>query len=198
MIKNSVKVNLCAVRGVVVIGWGSNNVYSIYLGNKEVVSTINIPKSQYNTKIDNTNKNNKEIDEEFSEKISTLSVDSEKNSPSDHITEEQIHVYKSKITIDINDASWARFTPTGSMVPVIDENANSIELKPKTTEDIKVGDIVSYKSDYADGIIIHRIVEISYDDNGWYARLKGDSLNEPDPGKIRFNQIEGVVVGIIY
>jgi hypothetical protein len=122
----------------------------------------------------------------------------DKPSPSDHIKEHQIHVYKNRIIIDIENAAWARFTDTNSMDPVIDIRSNSIEISPKDPDDIQLGDIISYKSNYADGIIIHRVVLIGYDEKGWYAILQGDNLEKPDPGKIRFDQILGVVVGIIY
>ncbi|MEM4397868.1 MAG: hypothetical protein QW757_04570 [Candidatus Woesearchaeota archaeon] len=84
------------------------------------------------------------------------------------------------------------------MDPVIDVGANAIQVIPKTEADIHVGDIISYVSDYADGIIIHRVIEIGYDEKGWYAIAKGDNNQRNDPGKIRFNQIKRVVVAIIY
>ncbi len=122
----------------------------------------------------------------------------EKDSPGDWIKEDQIKVYNDKIIVNLKDAEWASFTDTNSMDPVIDEKANAIELIPKSAEDIHVGDIISYKSDYADGTIIHRIIKISSDDKGWYCIVKGDNNQSPDPGKIRFNQIKRVLVAIIY
>jgi hypothetical protein len=123
---------------------------------------------------------------------------SEKNGPSDHISEKQIHVYKDRIVLDIENAAWARFTDTNSMDPVIDQGSNSIELKPTSTSDVGLGDIISYHSEYAEGLIIHRVVEVGEDASGWYVRVKGDNLENVDPGRIRLSQIEGVVVGIIY
>ena len=122
----------------------------------------------------------------------------EKDSPGDWIKEDQIKVYNDKIIVNLKDAEWASFPDTNSMDPVIDEKANAIELIPKSAEDIHVGDIISYKSDYADGTIIHRIIKISSDDKGWYCIVKGDNNQSPDPGKIRFNQIKRVLVAIIY
>ncbi len=118
--------------------------------------------------------------------------------PSDHVKESQIHVYSDRIVLDIPKASWSSFTPTGSMIPFFDENANGIEITPKSTDDIKIGDVVSYKSDYADGIIIHRVVQEGIDDKGWYVVVKGDNNPTSDPGKIRFSQIYGVLVAIVY
>ena len=122
----------------------------------------------------------------------------EKESPGDWIKEDQIKVYDNKIIIDLKDAEWASFTDTNSMDPVLDETANAIEIIPKSADDIKVGDIISYKSDYADGTIIHRVIKIGNDEEGWYCIVKGDNNQSPDPGKIRFNQIKRVLVAIIY
>ena len=84
------------------------------------------------------------------------------------------------------------------MDPFIDAEANSFEIKPGNESDIKVGDIISYKpSDYS-GMIVHRVIKIGMDEQGWYATVKGDNLKSPDPDKVRFSQINGVLVGIIY
>ncbi len=122
----------------------------------------------------------------------------EKDSPGDWIKEDQIKVYDNQIIIDLKDAEWASFTDTNSMDPVLDEKANAIEIIPKSADDIHVGDIISYKSDYADGTIIHRVIKIDSDEEGWYCIVKGDNNQSPDPGKIRFNQIKRILVAIIY
>jgi len=122
----------------------------------------------------------------------------EKNSPSNWISEDQIKVYNDRVIIELKDAEWASFTNTNSMDPVIDETANAIEIIPKSTDNIHVGDIISYKSNYADGTIIHRIIKIGSDEKGWYCIVKGDNNQSPDPGKIRFNQIKRILVAIIY
>jgi len=122
----------------------------------------------------------------------------EKNSPSNWISEDQIKVYNDRVIIELKDAEWASFTNTNSMDPIIDETANAIEIIPKSTDNIHVGDIISYKSNYADGTIIHRIIKIGSDEKGWYCIVKGDNNQSPDPGKIRFNQIKRILVAIIY
>lgn len=124
--------------------------------------------------------------------------DATAQSPSGHVAENQIHVYDSMVVLDVKNASWASFTPTHSMDPVLSDSSHGIEVKPNSESDIKVGDVVSYKSDYADGIIIHRVVQIGYDESGWFAIVKGDNNPSVDPGKIRFGQINGILVGIIY
>jgi len=122
----------------------------------------------------------------------------ERPSPSDWVREDQIIVEDNKVTIKVEGAQWSKFTDTNSMDPVIDEDANAIQIVPKSESQIQVGDIVSYKSAYADGIIIHRVMEIGYDEKGWYCLMKGDNNKDPDPGKVRFNQIRRVTIAIIY
>jgi hypothetical protein len=119
-------------------------------------------------------------------------------SPGDWVKENQIGVYSKQIILDIQNAEWATFTDTHSMEPVISARANAIELVPKSADDIKVGDIISYKSDYAEGTIIHRVIEKGRDDQGIYFILKGDNNPDQDPGRIRFSQIKRVVIAIVY
>jgi hypothetical protein len=122
----------------------------------------------------------------------------ERISPHDRISEEQIHVYNDRVVIDIKNAEWASFTNTNSMDPVIDQGANAIQIVPRSTEEIHLGDIVSYKSNIVDATIIHRVVRIDSDEKGWFAIMKGDNLNREDPEKVRFEQVQRVVVAIIY
>lgn len=122
----------------------------------------------------------------------------ERYSPNDRVKEGSIHVYDDKIVIDLEGATWSTFTNTNSMDPLIDNNANGIEIKPTSPQDMKIGDVIAFKTRYAGGIIIHRIVDIDHDNKGWYAKTKGDNNPTVDPGKVRFTDITGVLVGVIY
>jgi len=122
----------------------------------------------------------------------------DKSSPYDWIKPYQISVYNDQVIIKIENPEWSMFTDTKSMDPIIDSTSNAIEIIPKSEDDIHLGDIVAYKSNYKDGTVTHRIIEIGNDAFGWYARLKGDNNDRIDPGKVRFEQIKRVVVAIIY
>ena len=122
----------------------------------------------------------------------------EQLSPEDHIKEKDIHVYDDRVVIDIVNPFWASFTDTNSMDPIIDEHANSIQIIPKNLEEVHLGDIISYKSDFSSGVIIHRVVFIGQDEEGTYYYLKGDNNIMRDPGRVRFNQLRRITVGIIY
>jgi hypothetical protein len=121
----------------------------------------------------------------------------ERLSPANHVEENQIKVFNNKVELDIKNAVWSRFTDTNSMDPFLDEGANGIEVIPSSENEIHVGDIVSYES-IKGGIVIHRVVKIDEDVNGTYFVMKGDNNPIQDPEKVRFSQIKGILVGIIY
>jgi hypothetical protein len=122
----------------------------------------------------------------------------ERLSPSDHVKESQIHVFDNKIVIDAQGASWAAFTDTNSMDPFFDETANSIELRPSSPNDIHPGDIISYRSGITGDLIVHRVISKGVDDSGVFYIVRGDNNPTQDPEKVRFNQVHGVLIGIIY
>jgi hypothetical protein len=115
--------------------------------------------------------------------------------PSNWIKEDQIHVYEDKIVIDIEGPSLSKYAPSGSMKPVLDAGANGIRVKPETSEDIYVGDIISFIS--GSDLVVHRVVEKGYDDGGVYFITKGDN-NDFDDGKVRFGQVRYVTVALIW
>jgi len=122
-------------------------------------------------------------------------IKEEKPVPLDRIKIKDIKVYPDKIVINIQNASLSRYADSGSMIPTLDYGANGIRIIPKNESDIKVGDIITYKKE--ESLIVHRVIEMGKDDNGTYYILKGDN-NDKDDGKIRFNQIKYITIGILW
>lgn len=120
----------------------------------------------------------------------------EVHSPSNWIDSKQIKVYEDKVVVDIKNATWARFTNTNSMDPLIDEHSHAIEILPEDPHTIDVGDVISYRTTY--GTVIHRVIERGQDQEGLYYIVKGDNNQFTDPFKVRYDAIEGVVVAVIY
>ena len=52
------------------------------------------------------------------------------------------------------------------MDPLLDEEANGLEITPQNQEDLQVGDVIAYETNI--GIIVHRIIDINEDEQGWY------------------------------
>jgi hypothetical protein len=117
-------------------------------------------------------------------------------SPWDHISEKQIRVYDDRVVLDVDDPIWSSFTDTNSMDPLLDAGANGIEIKPQFEDDIHVGDVISYKTE--NGIIVHRVIEISYDEEGIYYVVKGDNNPTADKDKVRFADVQGILIAVVY
>ena len=126
----------------------------------------------------------------------TLLGGQENSSPSDWVKEDQIQVYPQRVVLDIPGAKWAGFTNTNSMDPFIDETANAIEITPSNPDAIQVGDVIAYQTSY--GVLIHRVIEKGVDEEGIYYVVKGDNNRFQDPLKVRFDEVQGVVVAVIY
>jgi signal peptidase I len=120
----------------------------------------------------------------------------ELDSPSDWVKEDQILVSHNEVILKIPGVEWATFTNTNSMDPFLDEDSHALEILPNNAEEIAVGDIIAYQT--ANGVIIHRVVEKSYDQEGIFFTVKGDNNNNRDPDKVRFSDIQGVLVAVIY
>src|SRR3989338_2335940 len=120
-----------------------------------------------------------------------------KQSPSDWVKADQIKVYKDRVVIDEQNVIWAEFTDTKSMDPTFDSTAHALEIVPKSSDQLNIGDIISYNSPYANIPLIHRITEIG-NDGEWYAVVKGDNNDVSDPGKVRFENVNRVVIALIY
>jgi hypothetical protein len=120
----------------------------------------------------------------------------ERASPSDWVNEREIIVSKDQVIIKVANATLAEFADTNSMDPLLDKGTNGIEIVPKSADDVNTGDIIAFKSSY--GTIIHRVIEKGFDEQGAYFITKGDNNKSADPDKIRFEQIELVLVALIY
>lgn len=134
----------------------------------------------------------------YSSKSTEAIVNYSNQSPSDYISDSQIRVYSDKVIIDVPGVTWTRYNSTDSMKPVIDDGANGLEVPPRSEDELKVGDIVSYQAFWNDTLVVHRIIEIGQDSFGKYYVLKGDNNDGPDPGRIRFSQIKYKTIAIIY
>lgn len=117
------------------------------------------------------------------------------DAPGDWIKESQIKVYRNAIVIEIENAELSNYASTGSMKPVFDEHSNGIRIVPESEEQIKIGDIITFEKN--NELIIHRVIEKGQDQEGVYFITQGDNSNVSD-GKIRFEQIKYVTIGVLW
>ena len=125
-----------------------------------------------------------------------LYTSQERMSPKDRISQDQIQVFSDRVILNIEKPMWATFSDTNSMDPFIDAGANSIEVKPTSASDISEGDVISYYHD--DDLVVHRVIMVGEDSEGIFYVVKGDNNSRPDPELVRFEQVHGVLVAVIY
>jgi hypothetical protein len=121
----------------------------------------------------------------------------EKLSSYDHVEESRISLTGNSVFIDTNyDLRWSKFEDTNSMNPLIDKGHNGLEFIPTSVTDIHLGDVISFY--YKDGTYIHRVVEMGKDEFGVYFITKGDNSFNNDEGVRRFEDIQGVLFGVVF
>lgn len=113
----------------------------------------------------------------------------------ENIPQESVTLNDGQAIITIKDARLAVFANTLSMIPILNHNTKALEITPKE-DNLHVGDIISFNDN--EDIVIHRIIDIGSDEQGTYYITKGDNNNIVDQNKVRFIDIKGKVVMLIY
>jgi len=115
--------------------------------------------------------------------------------PRNHIPRENFTVTEQRFCIEGN-YSWSIYADTQSMLPMFGNNSVGITTLVGDDTELKVGDIVSYSLN--ERFISHRIIHIGEDGDGKYYILKGDNNDSPDTDKVRKEQIERILLGVIW
>jgi hypothetical protein len=133
---------------------------------------------------------------EFIEKPLSIGITGQAVAPLSTLDETSVKVYPDRVIIIINNASLSRYAPTGSMLPVLNENSKGIKIPVTSPTQLNIGDIITYK-DKNNELIIHRLVATGFDDKGVYYVTKGDNNLIADE-RIRFEQIQYKLVMLVY
>jgi len=116
--------------------------------------------------------------------------------PLPRVSISDVLVRKNDVLINVPEVQQGIIAASNSMDPLLDQNDVVLDVTPQNPADIQVGDIIIYRLESTR--VIHRVIEIGHDNDGWYAITKGDNNPKPDPAQVRFDQVIGVVIGIIY
>lgn len=122
----------------------------------------------------------------------------EQANPKDRVRDEQIRVYYHSVTLDIQGVQQTYLLDSNSMDPLLDQGTTVLSVKPKSVDDISIGDIVIFKAENSQVPIVHRVVSMEADSEGAFFITKGDNNPEEDPYMVRFNDLIAVVIGILY
>lgn len=120
------------------------------------------------------------------------------SAPQDIIKDSEIRFYSDKVVINKEGVSGAIFLDTQSMIPTFGKGATGLDIKVENEEDIAVGDVVVYRPDWDENLLIpHRVISISSEDDGSKIfHVKGD--NDGSIERVTFDQIEYLQIGVIY
>jgi signal peptidase len=72
---------------------------------------------------------------------------------------------------------------SGSMEPTV-KVGSLLLTRPADVEDLRVGDVITYRSPGNHTTLTHRIVSIRQQDGQWVFKTKGDASLDPDPGEV--------------
>jgi signal peptidase len=79
----------------------------------------------------------------------------------------------------------------GSMEPAIKVGSVAV-IKPVQPQDIKVDDIITYRSAAESGMVTtHRVIEVMHNDGSLVFRTKGDANEDPDINPVAANELVG-------
>ena len=118
--------------------------------------------------------------------------------PSDKINRSQMSIINNTLMIkNLPNETWiSSIAGTGSMRPTMHKDHHTIQTNPRSPDNIKVGDIITYRKN--ESLVIHRVIGVGIDDEGWYAILKGDGNEVEDKLKVRFGMVESKTIMLIY
>ncbi len=125
-------------------------------------------------------------------------VSDDKLAPSDYFKTDDVILAPNQIIINNShkaQLSIGTVMASGSMVPVFDHNAVTINIVPQNPCEINVGDIIVFEESYRKNtLIIHRVVNITKDYE--FITMGDHNLIEDDP--VKFSQVRYKIVGILY
>ncbi len=165
----------------------------------------------YNQELEQTNRELRkrlaELDERYNasqERVSTLRnrIESlERKSatvgPTNVTGQDALDFSPDKATLHVAQPFGAVLTDSDSMRPVMDEDTMLVQIPPEQRE-IRPGDIIAFTANYSATIIVHRVIAVGKDDEGWFAITKGDNNVKPDPEKVRRDDLIGITAATVY
>lgn len=104
----------------------------------------------------------------------------------------------SLILKDENRTIFSSRSKGKSMYPTLWGDSFQVYVRPENNSEIEDGDIIVYNPPDKDYGIVHRVIKVSEDDEGWYVYTKGDNNIARDPYRIRYDWIEGLLIGVTY
>jgi len=119
-------------------------------------------------------------------------------SPRVDIAREDIICASKDVTVrSLKGVAISTVQGTNSMEPLIDIGHTIIlSNNSKYVDALDLGSIIIWN--YNGERVIHSIIEIDSDSDGWYCKTQGLNITRPDSYRIRKRHIEQVLLGVIF
>lgn len=115
---------------------------------------------------------------------------------SQQISFERIKVFHDRVLIDEPGIKYAQ-VKSGSMAPLIVRGSTVLEKEVDSPFDIQLGDIISFYEPSLDDVVLHQVIEIIHTDGEVFFGTKGTANPYADAWVVPFENIKGVLVGVI-
>lgn len=109
-----------------------------------------------------------------------------------------IHKDRNTVEIDATDVRVYKVS-TGSMKPLLGKGTYAFFTIRVNIDDLVTGQDLVFEDDevYPLGTwVLHRIIEIGQDEDGWWCRTRGLNNSRPDKGKRREHEVRGRFIGM--
>lgn len=120
-------------------------------------------------------------------------INNKGHTPKDRVDEKDIQLRHDKVIIKLSEASLSTLEDANSDSSLFSPGTQGLVMNISSASELKEGDIVSYYSSSKGRMVFGRISKIGTDKQGWYAQLYSEGRL-----KIRFNQLNKVVVAVLY
>lgn len=121
--------------------------------------------------------------------------------PAQHTFIDSVATGDGYVTLEFNNTDRDFFYTTSvgtSMYPSMWTDSFQIYMYLQSTDELEIGDVIAYTISGTNKGIVHRIVDISEDEQGFYVITKGDNNLFKDDWRIRDFEIQGVLIGVTY
>lgn len=109
---------------------------------------------------------------------------------------DDIKVYPDSVSIDVEGVKYAKVV-SNSMAPVITDKSTVLEKAPSGSGDIQVGDVISFYEPSVNGVVLHVVTEKLEENGAVSFRTKGTANPNADPWVVPFENVKGVLVGVL-
>lgn len=103
-------------------------------------------------------------------------------------------VYADEVQIAYPGLRYAQVS-SDSMAPLITHDSVVFEKVPESSDEVHIGDVISFYEPSVDKTVLHMVIDIVEQDGSSFYRTKGTANPVADPWLVAFVNVKGIMVG---